>query len=171
MKDTMEVKTDCKTCRTHLADLLLDETYASAHPEVVKHVVSCASCRNELEELHATFALLDNWTAPEPSAYFDTKLEARLREAAPEGAWGRLRSFLLFSTGWRLRPAMAGALAFVLVLGGGGTFAGLYQQPAAVVQASPAVNDLKILDNNSQALQQMDQLLDSSDDDSGPPTS
>jgi hypothetical protein len=39
------------------------------------------------------------------------------------------------------------------------------------VQASPTVNDLKILDNNAQALQQMDQLLDSSDDSSGPPSS
>jgi hypothetical protein len=37
------------------------------------------------------------------------------------------------------------------------------------VQASPTVNDLKILDNNAKALQQMDQLLDSSDD-SGPPS-
>jgi predicted anti-sigma-YlaC factor YlaD len=173
MKNEMDLKTDCRTCRTHLADLLLDESYVSAHPEVAEHMAACAECRTELEELQSTFALLDTWTAPEPSAYFDVKLRALLREAqasAPEGLWDRMRSFLLFSTGRHLRPAMAGALAFVLVLGGGGTFVGLYQHPVVATHASPTVNDLKILDNNAQTLQQMDQLLDSSDDDSGPPT-
>jgi hypothetical protein len=173
MKNEMDLKTDCLTCRTHLADLLLDESYVSAHPEVAEHMADCVECRTELEELQSTFTLLDTWTAPEPSAYFDAKLHALLRDAqasAPEGLWDRMRSFLLFSTGRRLRPAMAGALAFVLVLGGGGTFVGLYQHPAVAAHASPTVNDLKILDNNAQALQQMDQLLDSSDDDSGPPT-
>ena len=170
----MEVKIDCKTCRTALADLLLDESYAAAHPEVAEHMAACAECRKELEELQATFALLDNWTAPEPSAYFDGKMHARLREAQaaqPEGFWSRTRAFLMYSTGHRLRPALAGAMVVAVVLAGGGTFAGLYQHNAPVaVQASPAVNDLKILDNNANALQQMDQLLDSSDDNSGPPS-
>jgi anti-sigma factor RsiW len=137
-------------------------------------MAACAECRTELEELQATVALLGEWAAPEPSAYFDVKLHARLREAQasePEGLWSRMRSFLLFSTGRRLRPALAGALVVAVVLGGGGTFAGLYEHNAAVaVEASPAVNDLKVLDNNEQALQQMDQLLDSSDDSSAPPT-
>jgi hypothetical protein len=42
-------------------------------------------------------------------------------------------------------------------------------QPTQTVAPSATVNDLKILDNNSQALQQMDQLLDSSGDDSSAP--
>jgi anti-sigma factor RsiW len=174
MEKKMEWKTDCNTCRTHLADLLLDESYVSGHPEMAAHMAACAECRTELEELQATVALLGEWTAPEPSPYFDVKLRARLREAQalePEGLWSRMRSFLLFSTGRRLRPALAGTLVVAVVLGGGGTFAGLYERTAAVaVQASPAVNDLKVLDNNAQALQQMDQLLDSSDDSSAPPT-
>jgi anti-sigma factor RsiW len=174
MKKTMELKTDCKTCRTHLADLLLDESYAAAHPEVAEHMAACTECRKELDELQATFALLDSWTAPEPSAYFDGKLHARLREAQasePEGFWSRTRAFLMYSTGHRLRPALAGAMVVAVVLAGGGTFAGLYQHNSPVaVQASPTVNDLKVLDNNSQALQQMDQLLDPSDDGSGPPS-
>jgi len=170
METKMELKTNCKTCRTHLADLLLDESYAAAHADVAAHLAGCEECRNELAELKATFALLDSWTVPEPSAYFDSKLHARLREAqaaAPEGLWSRVRSFVTFSTGRGLRPAMAGALALVLVLGGGGTFINFYH-PAA--QPSAAVNDLKILDNNAQAIQQMDQLLDTSDDGAAPPT-
>jgi anti-sigma factor RsiW len=173
MKKTMDLKTNCKTCRTHLADLLLDESYAAKHPEMAAHMAECVECRTEWKELQSTFALLDSWVAPEPSAYFDTKLHARLREAqeaAPEGLWARMKSFVMFSTGRGLRPAMAGALALVLVLGGGGTLADLYQHQAVAAQASPTVNDLKILDNNAQAEQQMDQLLDSSDDNSAPPT-
>ncbi|MGA8938121.1 MAG: hypothetical protein WB439_03050 [Acidobacteriaceae bacterium] len=171
----MEMKTDCRTCRTHLADLLLDESYAATHPGVAEHMAACADCRRELEELRDTVALLDSWTAPEPSPYFDVKLHARLREAQaaePEGFWSRTRAFLMYSTGHRLRPVLAGALVvMVLALGGGGTFAGLYERTAPVaVQLSPTVNDLKIMDNNAQALQQMDQLLDSSDNNSAPPS-
>jgi len=170
----IDMKIDCKTCRNALADLLLDEPYAAAHPEVAEHMAVCAECRKELEELQATSALLDSWTAPEPSAYFDSKLHARLREAQalePEGFWARTRAFLMYSTGHRLRPALATALVVAVMLAGGGTFAGLYEQHTPVAQASPVVNDLKILDNNAQAEQQMDQLLDSSDDGSGPPSS
>ena len=170
MSNEMKRKIDCKSCREHLADLLLDESYAGAHPEVAGHMAECAACAAELAELKATFAVLDHWAAPEPSPYFDTKLRARLREAAaaePEGLWERMRSFLMFSTGRRLRPALAGALALVMVAGGGSLL--LFQPTEPAVTASPTVNDLKILDNNSQALQQMDQLLDSSGDDNGAP--
>ncbi|WP_254059840.1 anti-sigma factor [Granulicella sp. L46] len=171
----IDMKIDCKTCRAALADLLLDESYAVAHPEVAEHMAACAECRKELEELQATFALLGEWKAPEPSAYFDTKLHARLREAQasePEGFWARTRAFLTYSTGHRLRPALAGAMVLAVMLAGGGTFAGFYQHNGVVaVQASPTVNDLKLLDNNAQAVQQMDQLLDASDDNSGPPSS
>ena len=170
MKNKMKT-IDCKRCQEHMADLLLDETYGAAYPEVAARVSSCAACEKELMELQATFAALDHWTVPEPSPFFDTKLKARLREAVaaePEGLWERMRSFLLFSTGRSLRPAMAGALALAMIAGGGGVLIGVHQQPVA---ASATVNDLKILDNNAQALQQMDQLLDNSgDDNSDPPT-
>lgn len=171
----MEMRTDCKTCRAALADLFLDESYAAAHPEMAEHMAACGECRKELEELHATFALLDNWIAPEPSVYFDGKLHARLREAQaaePEGLWSRTLAFLMYSTGHRLRPVLAGALVVAVMLAGGGTFAGLYEHNSAVaVQDSPTVDDLKILDTNAQALQQMGQLLDPSDDSSDPPSS
>lgn len=174
MKKT-DMKIDCKTCRTSLADLLLDESYAAAHPELAAHMADCAACRTELKELQATFALLDDWKAPEVSTYFDTKLHARLREAQasePEGFWARTRAFLTYSTGHRFRPALAGAMVVAVMLAGGGTFAGFYAHNSPVaVQASPTVNDLKLLDNNAQAVQQMGQLLDGSDDGSGPPSS
>jgi hypothetical protein len=167
---------DCKTCKSHLADLLLDDGYEAAHPELSAHLAGCDACRAELTGLRSTFALLDEWRAPEPSPYFDPRMQVLLREAAaapPEGLWERTRAFFLFSTGRHLRPAMTGALA-VLMLIGGGTGIGIYEHNNTVVAASPAVNDLRILDNNAQAIQQMDQLLDESapsvDDNAGPPT-
>jgi anti-sigma factor RsiW len=175
MKNTDTNTMNCKTCQTHLPDLLLDESYAAAHPEVAAHLVSCEPCGSELAELRATYALLDAWPAPEPSPYFDSRLRARVREAAeaqPEGLFERMYAFLRFSTGFQLRSAMAGVLMLV-VLVGGGTFAGFYEHSThANPQPSATVNDLKILDNNAQALQQMDQLLDpNANDDSGdPPT-
>jgi anti-sigma factor RsiW len=166
---------NCKLCQSHLADLLLDDRYLETHPEYAGHLAACESCRTELAELRATYALLDAWSVPEePTPYFDSRLRARLREAEaarPEGPFERFYAFLTFSTGRQLRSAMAGALMFV-VLVGGGSFAAFYESATRhpAVQPSATVNDLKILDNNAQALQQMDQLLDSSDDSGDPPS-
>jgi hypothetical protein len=162
MKKQEAGKIDCKTCREHLAELLLDDAFAAARPGFAEHMKGCEGCSAELMELRSTFALLDSWTAPEPTPYFDAKVQVRLREelaAPPAGVWERMRSFLLFSTGRGLRPMMAGALAVVMLAGGGGVLIGVYH-PAPAVTASPTVNDLKILDRNAQALQQMDQLLE-----------
>jgi anti-sigma factor RsiW len=157
--------TTCKNCRSHLPDLLLDDAYSTTHPEYKEHLAACAACRTELAELRSTFDLLGEWKAPEITPYFDSRLQARLREAVaapPEGLWESARSFFLYSTGRQLRPALAGALAFVLLIGGG-TFAGVYQPSSvAPIAASATVNDLKLLDNNVQVEQQMDQLLDDS---------
>ncbi len=159
---------DCRTCTAMLPDLLLDAELAAKRKEAAEHLKSCAECRSEYEGLRATFALLDEWQAPEPTPYFDTRLQARLREemdAQPEGLWERMRSFVLFSTGRQFRPLVAGALGCVLLLGGGGTFAGIYlNQPPA---ASATVNDLKVMDNNAQAEQQISQLLDDGSSDDG----
>jgi predicted anti-sigma-YlaC factor YlaD len=172
-------KLDCKTCRSHMEDLLLDQDFADRNPQDAAHLEECAACRAELHELRATFALLDEYTAPEPSPYFDSKLHARLREVqehAPESLFERMRSFFLFSTGRVFQPAMATALVIVLAIGGGGTFWQLHgTQQHAVHQnsASAVVNDLNVLDNNAQAEQQMGQLLDQSGSEDGdtPPTS
>ena len=157
---------DCKSCQERLPDLLLEpQGSAAPRPDAVlaAHVAACPACAKEWNELQATFTMLEEWTAPEPSAYFDSRLRARLREAqaAPsESLWERLVAFLRFSTGRELRPALAGALLFLLLLGGG-TLAGVmsYHSTVPGASASPVVNDLRIYDNNAQALEQMD-LLD-----------
>lgn len=160
---------DCKTCRAALPDLLLESGLVPGSPVAV-HLANCAECRTEYEELRATFVLLDEWGAPEPSAYFDSRVHAHLRAAersAPEGLWERLAATLRFSTGRGLRPALAGALALILLLGGGTAVTLLEHSTSATPAAtSPAVNDLRIFDNNAQAIQQMD-LLDEPGSDTG----
>ena len=160
---------NCATCQAALPELLLEP--AAAQTEAVRaHLEACNSCRQELQSLQSTFALLDQWSAPEPSPWFDQRMAARLREeqaTEPEGWLERLRSRLLFSTGRQLRPTLAGAFALALVLGGGAAanFSGLLQPHPP--EASAAVQDLQILDRNDQTIQTMDQLLqdDSQNDD------
>jgi hypothetical protein len=162
---------NCKDCQSVFLDLLL-EPGAPAHAAARSHIASCAECEQEFKSLEATFALLDAWKAPEPSPYFDQKLAVRLREEqalAPAGWFERLKSRVLFNTGRQFRPALAGALALVLVVGGG-TFADVAGFLQSKPQASAAVQDLQILDKNDQALQTMDQLLQA-DDVNTPPSS
>ncbi len=165
MNTEQNMTSDCKSCRSHLPDLLLDSGYEAAHPELAKHLNSCGDCRSELAGLRSTFIALDEFHAPEPSPFFDTRLHARLREevaSEPEGFWERMRSYLLFSTGRSFRPALAGALALVLAVSGA-SFVSFHDANSGLApQASSTVNDLKVLDNNASAEQQMGQLLDQS---------
>ena len=157
---------DCTTCQAALPDLLLDPHSAAAQA-AAPHLDACAVCRRELAEFQPPFALLDGFSTPEPSPWFDARLSARVREAQaapPESMWERLRSTLQFSTGRHLRPALAGALALALLVGGGtaAELAGAFRHTPE--QASATVQDLQILDRNDQALQTMDQLDQVSDD-------
>jgi len=149
----------CRDCKSALPDLLLDPS-APSNAAARAHVDSCAECRDELTSLQATFALLDEWQAPEPSPYFDQKLAVRLREEqdkAPAGWFERLRSRVLFNTGRQFRPAFAATLALVLLVGGG-TIANLSGH-LRNHETSATVTDLQVFDKNDQALQTMDLLI------------
>ena len=173
VSDTSErTAMNCTVCRAALPDLLLDPAAGRAL-SMRAHLAECAGCREELRSLEATFALLGEWSAPEPSPWFDQRMAARLREevaSPPEGWFERMRSRLLFNTGRQLRPAMAGALALALALGGGAaaSLSGVFHPHPE--QVSAAVQDLQILDRNDQTFQTMDQLLqddNQSDDTAG----
>jgi hypothetical protein len=156
----------CRDCKSALPDLLLDPSNAS-NETARAHMDSCPECREEFRSLEATFALLDSWEAPEPSPYFDQKLAVLLREEqerAPEGWFERIRSRLLFNTGRQFRPALAGALALALLIGGG-VYADLTGLHFGETEASATVVDLQIFDKNDQALQTLDLLDDNSSDD------
>jgi len=151
---------NCKTCQTELPNLLLGPA-ASENAAARAHIATCADCARQLASLQATLALLDTWQAPAISPYFDQKLAVRLRElqsAPPAGWFEQLRTRLLFNTGRQFRPALVGAMALVLLVAGGSVGIVTMQRPH-LVEVSATVNDLQLLDNNEQALQQVDQLL------------
>ena len=124
---TMErMKNNCTGMESKLADLLLDPGTVPA--KVRAHVAECAHCSKELAELQATMALLDTWKGPEPSPYFLSRLDARMREERASlrpASWiARLRARLAYGPSMHVRPLAAMALTVMLLLGGG-TYLGM----------------------------------------------
>ena len=117
-----------------------------------------------MEEFRQTMALLDEWKAPEPSPYFDVRMQARLREemAKPRSTW----------LAWLRRPVLAAAMTLLFAVGIGLFFThntGIYNRnndEVAVVepQVSPepgtAVSDLQALEKNHDLYSDFDLLDD-----------
>jgi hypothetical protein len=155
-----ELNIKCTGMESKLADLLLDPDAVPAKVRV--HMEECGHCQQELAELQATMALLETWESPEPSPYFMTRLNARMREerqAEPEGWFARLRDRFVFGPSVHVRPIAAMALTVVLLLGGG-AYLDLtnWDQPAAPSAQAAVVHDLQTLDNNAQLLDQMEAM-------------
>ncbi|AFL87451.1 hypothetical protein Terro_1132 [Terriglobus roseus DSM 18391] len=115
------------------------------------------------QAMQEMMALLDDWKAPEPSPWFDARMMARFREEVqrePEGFFARLRDRFLYGNTATLKPMLAGAMALLLVAGGGSWLEISHLQHQKAPAISATVEDLQILDNNDQAIQQMNQLLD-----------
>ena len=78
----------CEKLRQEFMDAVLGgpETVSA---EMQEHLQSCAACAEELVALQQTMTLLEEWPAPEPSPYFNTRLRARMRDevAAPARSW------------------------------------------------------------------------------------
>jgi hypothetical protein len=132
----------CEEVRDLMPDLAAGK---EAMPlDVRTHVDGCGACATKLEDFRKTMALLDEWTAPEPSQYFDVRLQARLREEMAKAPTGWLH--------WLRRPALAGVLTLALAGGAGLLYRnGSTQPPDAVVSdAEPgsAVSDMQALERN-----------------------
>jgi hypothetical protein len=149
----------CEEVRGAMPDLasgLMEVT-----PEISVHLAGCGVCAGKMEEFRQTMALLDEWKAPEPSPYFDVRLQARLREemAKPQAGW----------LAWFRRPVLAAALTVLLGMGiglffakGGGQY-GSGNNVVAVVDApepGTAVGDLQALDKNHDLYSDFDLLDD-----------
>ncbi len=146
----------------------MDTSMPQAEQQQVKqHLESCGGCAARLGEMQKTMALLDEWQAPEPSPYFDTRLQARLREemARPQAGWSWL--------GWLHRPvwamSLAAAMSFAALGIGIGvnnpslfgpveTIATKPPSPGLPVQPGTAVGDLQALDRNDDLYADFDVL-------------
>jgi hypothetical protein len=126
--------------------------------DVETHLQACTTCASTLQEFRKTMALLDEWQAPEPSAYFSTRVMARVREekAKPSG-------WLL----WLRRPALAVSLAVLMVMSAtlirtDYSARGGHSGPdlANISEPGTAVGDLQALDKNSEIYSDFDVLDD-----------
>ncbi len=139
----------CKEIQELMPDLALGLVPVSG--ESAAHLRVCRTCAEQLEGVQKTMGLLDEWQAPEPSAYFDTRLKARLREEQAKAPAGWLA--------WIRRPAFAAVATIVIVLGIG---IGLYRGNSdnQSIQPGTAVSDLQQLDNNHDLYSDFDVLDD-----------
>jgi Putative zinc-finger len=139
---------------------------STREPEVEKHVASCADCAAHLRDLQKTMALLDEWQAPDPSPYFDTRLQARLREEMARPAAGWLSVGWL---SWMRRPAWAISLAALVFAGalavGNKSYISqteaIATKPPSLglpVQPGTAVGDLQALERNDELYADFDVL-------------
>jgi hypothetical protein len=145
----------CDEIRERMPDVAAG--FGQLTTEDSSHLASCSACADKLKEMRATMALLDEWQTPEPSPYFDVRLQARLREemAKPQQAgWMH----------WFRRPVLAAALTIVMGVGIGWFVA---QQPGVEAPGPPpapgsAVSDLQTLEKNHEMYADFD-LLDELD--------
>jgi hypothetical protein len=126
-----------------------------------QHLATCTACAEQLKEMRATMALLDEWQTPEPSPYFDVRLQARLREemAKPQAGWLQ----------WFRRPVLAAALTVLMGIGVGlfvtrNSWFGDGGKPSVAEVSDPgpgtAVSDLQALDKNNDLYADFDVLDD-----------
>jgi len=150
---------NCEEIRERMPDVAAGLIQPTA--EEGQHLASCTACAEQMKAMTATMALLDEWQAPEPSRYFDVRLQARLREemARPQAGW-------LY---WLRRPVLAAALTVLMGVGVGLLFtrtSGIYQPPdeeAAITEtAEPgtAVSDLQALEKNHELYSDFELLDD-----------
>jgi anti-sigma factor RsiW len=146
--------------KSNLEEMLLAPEHASQAAR--DHLATCVSCRRELAEMQATFALLDEWQTPAANPYFPTRMQALLREEQanqPASLFERLRMRMLL-TNRTARPVAAVALALALLIGGG-TYAGIQSiasRQAVVVPKSATLRDLQSLDQNAEVFQQLNDI-------------
>ena len=150
-------------------ELMPDVAAGTAHetPEMSAHLKACSECENTLKAMRETMALLDDWKSPEPSPFFDTRLQARLREERDRPAGMFAGAFA-----WVRRPVF-GAVAVVALAAGaafltGDRFPGKVDNQRPTMARGTAVGDLYELDKQSDLLQDFDALDSSPDDDNSP---
>ncbi|HEX3354007.1 MAG: zf-HC2 domain-containing protein [Terriglobales bacterium] len=162
----MKCECNCDDARELMPDLAAGLTAPT--PEVKAHLDSCAECAGKLEAFRQTMSLLDEWQAPEPSPYFDVRLNARLREemesAKQPAGWLRWLRKPVLAVSFAL--LMAASVTLVRMNYGNNSSGGSSSAPpvaaALQVAAEPgtAVGDLQALDKNQNLYSDFDVLDD-----------
>jgi hypothetical protein len=154
----MKSNCSCEEIRDRMPDVAAG--FGALATEEEQHLVGCTKCADQLKEMRATMALLDEWKTPEPTPYFDVRLQARLREemAKPQAGWLH----------WFRRPVLAAALTVLMGVGAGLWYTrstGIYDPGPGISDNVPpapgsAVSDLQALENNHDLYSDFDLLDD-----------
>ena len=120
----------CEDAQKLLIECAGHELEADAERAVRNHASSCASCGSELEALERTLSLLTDDGYREPSPFYWTRFEARLRERRDRHAVGRAARWAWLAP--RLAPVGVAVACFVI-----GMWVGL--EPGARLSAPPGV--------------------------------
>jgi len=146
----------CKNIKEEILEAALSGTAPGESAKA--HMLECAACKNEYQSMRSTMNLLDAWTTPEPSPYFDVRLRARLRDVKEHEQQGVIAHWLgkvgIRQLTWK--PAAAALFALVLAVSGG-LYIGNPGHPPIVQAACPVV-DLQSLDKNQQVLNDLQAL-------------
>jgi hypothetical protein len=151
-----EVIMNCNEVRELMPDLAAGMDAAT--PETNAHLTSCAECAAKLEGFRQTMALMDEWQVPEPSPYFDVRLQARLREETAKQPAGWLQ--------WMRRPALA--VSFAVLMMASVTLVRFHSNSnvdtrttaSMATEPGSAVSDLSALDKNHDLYSDFDVLDD-----------
>jgi len=144
----------CDNIRELMPDLAAGIDAPTA--EIREHLRTCGECARTLEEFRQTMALLDEWQVPEPSPYFDTRLNARLREAAAQpSGWMQ----------WFRKPALAISFAVIMLASVTVVRLNSPDKPKTSVsnvmpEPGTAVGDLQALEKNHDLYSDFDELDD-----------
>jgi hypothetical protein len=118
----------CERVREQIPECLAGKLDKAARENLIAHLETCSSCRNELAELGVVWRGLEAMTAPEPDRGMRTRFDEMLKayragmELAPPKRPEPKRRFAW----WPAQPAWQMAIAATLLIGGlvGGNFLG-----------------------------------------------
>lgn len=137
------------------------------------HVRQCAACAAALHSLRQTMGVLDAWSAPEVSPYFDARLRSRRRAEAerPQGWREWLTAAFSPFTQVGRRVALVASLAVLVAAGvtlmqstpGTNRINRLSDRVEAPASPGTPVADLQALDKNHDLLADFDLLDDVSE--------
>jgi predicted anti-sigma-YlaC factor YlaD len=144
----------CDDVRELLPDLAAG--FGEVAPDVTEHLKACAGCETTLNEFRQTMSVLDEWEAPEPSPFFETRLQARLRDEMR-----RQPGFMQ----WFRKPALALSFAILMVASVTLVYTGKNStkpstESAKIIEPGSAVSDLQALDKNDELYSDFDVLDD-----------
>ena len=144
----------CKEVRKHFPDFLIGNLEESAKSEIQTHLASCASCREEWENLGRMWAKLEMLPKEKPSealhTRFHTMLEAYkqgLQQAKSTPQWRNILDRWL-ERWWPRKPAFQFALALMLLVGGlvvGSRFAATGRSNGELAQLRTEIHSMRRL--------------------------